>query len=310
MTGLIKGLQPYSPKWKNHGTGGGTSFTLDVSSTTNATLLIVGGVIQLPGDYTVSGTTITTTTSVTSGVEVISAVLYDLGNVTTPAAGSVNFDALAFTSQAQGDILYRDSSAWARLPAGTSGQFLKTQGAGANPTWGTVPSADIVLLATTTASGSSVDFTLQNATYSSYKFVLENVGVSNDNINLWMRSSTDGGSSFDSGSSNYRYSVLGYEDSNAAATSGINTYMQLTSANSTLGNAANEHVSGVVYCFNPADTEYTLFGFQLANIYVSSSASWGVGSGLRQSAADVDAVQFTLSAGTFNDGRIKMYGMK
>ena len=38
-------------------------------------------------------------------------------------------------SAAQGDILYRDSSAWARLGAGTSGHFLKTQGAAANPTW-------------------------------------------------------------------------------------------------------------------------------------------------------------------------------
>jgi hypothetical protein len=38
-------------------------------------------------------------------------------------------------SAAQGDILYRDSSGWARLAAGTSGRFLKTQGAGANPVW-------------------------------------------------------------------------------------------------------------------------------------------------------------------------------
>lgn len=41
-------------------------------------------------------------------------------------------------SAAQGDILYRGASAWARLGAGTSGQFLKTQGAGANPTWANV----------------------------------------------------------------------------------------------------------------------------------------------------------------------------
>lgn len=38
-------------------------------------------------------------------------------------------------SAAQGDILYRGSSGWARLGAGTSGQFLKTQGAGSNPAW-------------------------------------------------------------------------------------------------------------------------------------------------------------------------------
>ena len=37
----------------------------------------------------------------------------------------------------QGDILYRDGSGLQRLGAGTSGQVLKTQGAGANPVWGT-----------------------------------------------------------------------------------------------------------------------------------------------------------------------------
>ena len=40
-------------------------------------------------------------------------------------------------SAAQGDILYRGASAWARLAAGTSGQFLQTQGAGANPQYAT-----------------------------------------------------------------------------------------------------------------------------------------------------------------------------
>lgn len=38
-------------------------------------------------------------------------------------------------SAAQGDILYRGASSWARLGAGTSGQFLQTQGTGANPQW-------------------------------------------------------------------------------------------------------------------------------------------------------------------------------
>lgn len=37
----------------------------------------------------------------------------------------------------QGDILYRDASGLQRLAAGTSGNFLKTQGSGANPVWDT-----------------------------------------------------------------------------------------------------------------------------------------------------------------------------
>jgi hypothetical protein len=38
-------------------------------------------------------------------------------------------------SAAQGDLLYRDSSSWARLAAGTSGKILRTNGASANPSW-------------------------------------------------------------------------------------------------------------------------------------------------------------------------------
>lgn len=49
--------------------------------------------------------------------------------------------ALRVASQAQGDLAYFNGSIWTRLGAGTSGQFLKTQGAGANPTWGTPETA-------------------------------------------------------------------------------------------------------------------------------------------------------------------------
>ena len=38
-------------------------------------------------------------------------------------------------SDAQGDVLYHDGTDYTRLAAGTSGDFLKTQGAGANPVW-------------------------------------------------------------------------------------------------------------------------------------------------------------------------------
>lgn len=44
-------------------------------------------------------------------------------------------------SPAHGDILYRGASGWTRLAAGTAGQVLKTGGAGANLSWGTVSGA-------------------------------------------------------------------------------------------------------------------------------------------------------------------------
>lgn len=53
-------------------------------------------------------------------------------------------------SAAQGDLLYRGASGWARLPAGTAGDFLKTQGASADPIWAPafVPDSTVGLYAT------------------------------------------------------------------------------------------------------------------------------------------------------------------
>jgi len=53
------------------------------------------------------------------------------------SAGTNGTDGTDLTSTltAQGDIVYRDGSGLAKLGAGTSGQFLKTQGASANPVW-------------------------------------------------------------------------------------------------------------------------------------------------------------------------------
>lgn len=47
-------------------------------------------------------------------------------------------DVMDWLGSTQGSLLYRDASAWTPLTPGTSGQFLKTQGAAANPAWATV----------------------------------------------------------------------------------------------------------------------------------------------------------------------------
>lgn len=58
-------------------------------------------------------------------------------------------------SAAQGDILYRGASGWARLAAGTSGHYLRTQGGAANPMWAAV------------AGGSAeIDINTQSGNYS------------------------------------------------------------------------------------------------------------------------------------------------
>ena len=46
---------------------------------------------------------------------------------------------IAGISFAQGDILYFNGTSLVKLAAGTNGNFLKTQGVGANPTWAAIP---------------------------------------------------------------------------------------------------------------------------------------------------------------------------
>ena len=74
----------------------------------------------------------------TGGLAVIPSH-YVLSNITgstaSPIGNTLSDTIDAALGSAQGDILYRGASGWAVLPYGTSGYFLKTQGASANPIW-------------------------------------------------------------------------------------------------------------------------------------------------------------------------------
>jgi hypothetical protein len=58
--------------------------------------------------------------------------------VVTIANNAVDGTHIALGSDAQGDVMYYNGTDYVRLAPGTSGQFLKTLGASANPAWGTV----------------------------------------------------------------------------------------------------------------------------------------------------------------------------
>tara|TARA_R110000824_G_scaffold401219_1_gene611324 strand:- start:182 stop:835 length:654 start_codon:yes stop_codon:yes gene_type:complete len=79
-------------------------------------------------------------------------------NKLSPATGTtVTVSGLNVGSDAQGDVLYHDGTDYTRLAAGTSGHFLKTQGAGADPTWTAVtgyPSDAWIFRLTTGFNGS------------------------------------------------------------------------------------------------------------------------------------------------------------
>jgi hypothetical protein len=64
------------------------------------------------------------------------------------------------TGASHGDILYRDSTGWETLQAGTAGQLLQTNGAGADPTWVDTPSSGVQMLHFSWFTDITVGFTL------------------------------------------------------------------------------------------------------------------------------------------------------
>lgn len=57
------------------------------------------------------------------------------GNATISNAGAISVTGLTIASQAAGDILYFNGTAWIRLAKGTAGQVLTMNGGATAPIW-------------------------------------------------------------------------------------------------------------------------------------------------------------------------------
>jgi len=195
---------------------------------------------------------------------------------------------------------------------GSSGQLLTSNGAGALPTFQAAPSSGSwVFLQTATASNSAaITFTGLTSTYSAYKVFISNLAPITDATNFYMRTSTNNGSSYDSGASDYAWVVQTSEmaTSPTQADTGDNADSEMQFSNS-LGNASNEVSCWEITIYNPSAAAYcqiTVAG-QVTN---PTPARFTLeGAGVRLTAADVDAIQFLMSSGNISAGTFKLYGI-
>lgn len=114
-------------------------------------------------------------------------------------------DILDLISTTQGTILYRGASDWAALAPGTSGQYLKTQGSGANPVWATVSAggaAWTVIHSAATGTVSSVDITGLSA-YNELLIMIVEVTASVSGVRQVLLSVNNGASYYNS-AGNYK----------------------------------------------------------------------------------------------------------
>ena len=194
---------------------------------------------------------------------------------------------------------------------GSAGQAVKVNSGASALEFGSA--GGLVLVTSVTLSNvASVSFTSIDSTYETYVFMLNNVVPASDGVQLLMRTSTDGGSSFDSTSGDYDQRSASINNSGTFESTGSTSAdaMGLNQGGSNLGSASGESVSSVVYLFQPSNSSlFTTMSYTGIAIYNDGSARTQFGSGGRMATESVDAVQFLMSSGNLESGEINMYGV-
>lgn len=174
----------------------------------------------------------------------------------------------------------------------------------------------VKILAQTASSSATIDFTGLDSTYKTYAFVFDNLLPATNQVDLWVRTSTNGGVSYDSGASDYNYTsfftVGGSNGSNSGGTvAGSQINASIINGSYGISNVAGNGYNSTMYLYDPSATNQAKFTY--TGQYETAGAGAYIcaffGSGYRASFAAINAVRFLMSSGNIASGTITMYGL-
>jgi hypothetical protein len=217
-------------------------------------------------------------------------------------------------SAAQGDLIYRGSAGWQRLPAGTSGQFLKTLGAGADPAWDTPSgggggSQTLISEVITSASQASVSFISIPPTYRDLRLVVRGRGTAAvANINVLAQFNSDTGSNYDRMDAESHFGASVTVGGQLLASTSI-TLGYLAAASS--ATSAADAIRAQIYDYRGTTFQKALTAESTlkaaassGNVYTVSTSGWW------RSTSAINRIDVSLSAGAFVDNSVvSLYGV-
>ena len=222
------------------------------------------------------------------------------------------------TLTTQGDILYRDGSGLARLPAGTSGQLLTTGGSSANPSWSTV-SSDMVKLVqldldSNPAQVQSIDGYF-SSTYTNYKIILNGVHMASGNggtrVGWYFRRSNA------PLTSNNTYILARNKVASGSQSAGeLQEYSwnasSLNRITQDMDNGAVYTISGEFYVFNALETtRYPTMIGSLTSVNDNATDFYGQEFACTNlTTGALSGVELRATADTLDGGTITLYGLK
>lgn len=325
MAGFLVGDRPaYTPIVDAfNGTGAQTAFTLTQETTTDAAIVFISGVGQLPtGAYSISGTTLTFTSAPPSGTSNI-WVTYNqpTGTTAIPSDGSISTakladDAVTLAKMAAGTagnlITYDAAGDPAAVATGTATQLLTSNGAGAAPTFQDAPAGgpwEYVSGQTISSPVSTVEFTGFEDNYD-YLIVFDDLHWTTNGPVVLMQLGTGVTPTWELGNYTwYCHAVYGQSGTvyTGVAGNGATSTQARLFYNNGIADASRPCM-GSVEIRRPKDNEHTA-GFvsgmcSYSNVNGLSSER---GAFVHRTDAIVTAAKIYRSSGNIDDGKFRLY---
>lgn len=182
---------------------------------------------------------------------------------------------------------------------------------------GSAAAGSLVLLSTLTASASaSLAFTaFDSAVYGDYVFHISGLYPATDAVELNVRFSLDGGSTYRSTAGDYLYTLTAAVQGSAVSFGSTgDTEIALTSVGATNGleNAAGKSFNGVLTLAAPGDGNNVMLHGQGAYTRTLDDGvfTFTVGARFIGTTGAVNGISFFMSSGNITAGTIRVYGVK
>jgi len=303
---------------------GGTLTYEDVTNVDSVGLITARAGVNVTGGSVVVGSAVTLSSGGINVAGVVTATSF-VGNgsgLSSLDAGDISAGTLAIArggtnstaTPTTGGAAYGTGSAFAFTSSGTSGQVLTSNGTSA-PTWAT-PAAGgswIYISSVTASNSASVAFTSGiDSTYNRYVIVGSKIIPATDRVELRMRSSSNGGSSYDSGASDYRMERQRIDIQTIQTNS---DHMKVATEIPSASSSYAPLVAGAsfnIFFDKLTDTSYHKnFHVEAWNYFIDSGIyETYFNNTKRAGTSAINALQFFFSSGNIASGTFTLYGIK
>ena len=164
----------------------------------------------------------------------------------------------------------------------------------------------------TLSSQADAEFTgFDSATYDSYEFELLNVVPASDGAVLRAQTSADGGTTYDSGASDYAYAMRQNFSSGTESSTNSSGSDSMRFHKDGVGSDTGETgLSGIVRMFGPGSATETFVSADLAFTTTLGNMIGGSVQCRRNASEAVDAIKFFFDSGNLESGTIIMRGIR